>query len=94
MPWRRWRPCWFCEKVGDLLLGGLGWLTSAVHRRVEIETISEAHSAGAGLFSACSEISIWLRTLKRWCKGFEDDSDGHDRRRGSPRVVLQRLSVK
>jgi putative transposase len=78
--------------VGGLLLGGRGRLTSAVHRRKAIELISEAHSAGAGLVSACSEIGICLRTLKRWRKAFADDGDGHDRRKGSPRLVLHRLS--
>jgi len=52
--------------VGGLLLGGRGRLTSAAHRRKAIELISEAHTAGAGLVSACSEIGICLRTLKRW----------------------------
>ncbi|NDD45344.1 MAG: helix-turn-helix domain-containing protein [Synechococcaceae bacterium WB9_4xB_025] len=78
--------------MGGLLLGGRGRLTSAVHRRKAIELISEAHSAGAGLVSACSEIGICLRTLKRWRKAFADDGDGHDRRKGSPRLVLHRLS--
>jgi putative transposase len=78
--------------VGGLLLGGRGRLTSAVHRRKAIELISEAHSAGEGLVSACSEIGICLRTLKRWRKGFADDGDGHDRRKGSRSLVLHRLS--
>ena len=52
--------------MGGLLLGGRGRLTSAAHRRKAIELISEAHTAGAGLVSACSEIGICLRTLKRW----------------------------
>jgi hypothetical protein len=41
-------------------------LTSAVHRRKAIELIGEAHAAGAGLLSACGEIGICVRTLKRW----------------------------
>jgi len=78
--------------VGSLLLGGRGRLTSAAHRRKAIELISEAQSAGAGLVSACGEIGICLRTLKRWRKASADDGDGHDRRKGSPRLVLHRLS--
>ena len=54
------------KKVGSLLLGGRGRLTSAAHRLKAIELINEAHAAGAGLVSACSEIGICLRTLKRW----------------------------
>jgi transposase-like protein len=54
--------------VGGLLLGGRGRLTSAALRRKAIELISEAHAAGVGLVSACSEIGICLRTLKRWRK--------------------------
>jgi putative transposase len=78
--------------VGGLLLGGRGRLTSAAHRRKAIELISEAHAAGAGLVSACSEIGICLRTLKRWRKAVISDGVGHDRRKGSPRRVLHRLS--
>lgn len=54
------------KKVGGLLLGGRGRLTSASHRRKVIELISEANVAGAGLVSAWSEIGICLRILKRW----------------------------
>ena len=78
--------------MGSLLLGGRGRLTSAAHRRKAIELIGEAHAAGAGLVSACAEIGICLRTLKRWRKAFQGDCDGHDRRKGSPRLVLHRLS--
>jgi putative transposase len=78
--------------VGGLLLGGRGRLTSAVHRRKAIELISEAHTAGAGLVSACSEIGICLRTLKRCRKALIGDGDGHDRRKGSPRLVSHKLS--
>ena len=48
------------KKVGSLLLGGRGRLSSAAHRRKAIELITEAHAAGAGLVSACDEIGIWL----------------------------------
>jgi len=78
--------------VGGLLLGGRGRLTSAAHRRKAIELISEAHTSGAGLVSACSEIGICLRTLKRWRKAFLGDGGGHDRRKGSPRLVSHKLS--
>ncbi len=78
--------------MGGLLLGGRGRLTSAAHRRKAIELISEAHAAGAGLVSACSEIGICLRTLKRWLKAMIGDGVGHDRRKGSRRRVLHRLS--
>ena len=78
--------------MGGLLLGGRGRLTSAAHRRKAIELISEAHTAGAGLVSACSEIGICLRTLKRWRKALLGDGDGHDRRKGSPRLVSHKLS--
>jgi len=74
------------------LLEGRGRLTSAAHRRKANELISEAHPAGAGLVSACGETGICLRTLKRWRKAFADHGDGHDRRKGSPRLVLHRLS--
>jgi transposase InsO family protein len=78
--------------VGSLLLGGRGRLTSAAHRRKAIQLISEAHAAGAGLVSACSGIGICLRTLKRWRKALIGDGVGHDRRKGSPRLVSHRLS--
>jgi putative transposase len=78
--------------VGGLLLGGRGRLTSAVHRLKAIELIGEAHAAGAGLLSACGEIGICLRTLKRWRKALIGDGGGHDRRKGSPRLVLHKLS--
>ena len=78
--------------MGGLLLGGRGRLTSVAHRRKAIELISEAHAAGAGLVRACSEIGISLRTLKRWRKACLGDDDGHDRRKGSPRLVSHRLS--
>ena len=67
-------------------------LTSAVHRRKAIELIGEAHASGAGLVRACVEIGICLRTLKRWRKALLGDGGGHDRRKGSPRRVLHRLS--
>ena len=57
-----------------------------------IELIGEANAAGAGLVSACGEIGISLRTLKRWRKAFQGDGDGKDRRKGSPRLVVHRLS--
>ncbi len=78
--------------MGGLLLGGRGRLTSADHRRKAIELISEAHAAGVGLVRACSEIGICLRTLKRWRKAVIGDGVGQDRRKGSPRRVLHRLS--
>jgi len=78
--------------VGGFLLGGRGRLTSAACRRKVIELIGEANAAGAGLVSACREIGICLRTLKRWRKAFGGDGDGKDRRKGSPRHVAHRLS--
>lgn len=57
-----------------------------------VELIGEANVAGAGLVSACREIGICLRTLKRWRKAFGGDGDGMDRRKGSPRLVAHRLS--
>ena len=57
-----------------------------------IELIGEANVAGAGLVSACREIGICLRTLKRWRQAFGGDGDGKDRRKGSPRQVAHRLS--
>jgi len=78
--------------VGSLLLGGRGRLTSAAHRRKAIELITEAKAAGATLVSACYEIGISLRTLKRWRKAFGGDGDGVDRRQGSARLVAHRLS--
>ena len=53
--------------------------------------IGEAHAAGAGLVSACGEMGICLRTLKRWRKALIGDGGGHDRRKGSPRRVLHKL---
>jgi hypothetical protein len=80
------------HKVGGLLLGGRGRLTSAAHRQKVIELIGEANAADAGLGSACVEIGNCLRTLKRWPKAFPGDGDGKDRRNGSPRLVVHRLS--
>jgi len=57
-----------------------------------IELISEANAAGPSLVSACCELGLSLRTLKRWRRGFMGDGDGVDRRKGSPRLVSHRLS--
>jgi transposase len=57
-----------------------------------IELIVEANAAGARLVSACCELGISLRTLKRWRRAFGGDGDGEDRRKGSPRLVSHRLS--
>jgi transposase InsO family protein len=57
-----------------------------------IEQIDVANAAGAGLVSACGEIGICLRTLKRWRKAFLGDGDGKDRRKGSPRKFAHCLS--
>ena len=78
--------------MGGLLLGGRGGLTSAAQRRKVIGLIGEANAAGASLVSACGEIGICLRTLKRWRKALLGDGDGEDRRKGSPRHVAHRLS--
>ena len=52
----------------------------------------KAHAAGAGLVSACGEIGICLRTLKRWRKACLGDDGGHNRRNGSHRLVSHWLS--
>ena len=78
--------------MGCLLFGGRGRLTRALHRRKVIELIGEAKAAGARLVSACGEIGICLRTLKRWRKDFIGDGGGHDRRKGSQRLVSHKLS--
>jgi len=57
-----------------------------------IALIVEANAAGARLVSACCELGICLRTLKRWRRAFGGDVDGEDRRKGSPRLVSHRLS--
>lgn len=67
-------------------------MTSAAHRRKAIVLISEAHAAGEGLVSACGEIGICLRMLKRWQKAFAGDRDGKDRRKGALRLASHRLS--
>lgn len=54
--------------------------------------IGEAHASGAGLVRACVEIGICLRTLKRWRKALIGDGGGYDCRKGSPCLVLLRLS--
>ena len=78
--------------MGGLLFGGRGRLTRALHRRKAIELIGEAKAAGARLVSACGEIGICLRTLKRWRKDLIGDGGGHDRRKGSHRLVSHKLS--
>ncbi len=80
------------KKEGGILLGGRGRLTSAAHRRKAIELIGEAPAADAALLSACGEIGICLRTLERWRKALIGDGGGHDRRKGSPRLVSHKLS--
>ena len=67
-------------------------MTRALHQRKAIELISEANAAGAGLVSACAEISICLRNLKCWRKDLIGDGGGVDRRKGSDRHVAHRLS--
>jgi hypothetical protein len=57
-----------------------------------IELIVEANAAGARLVSACCELGISLRTLKRWRRAFGGEGDGEDRRKGSSRLVSHRLS--
>jgi hypothetical protein len=44
------------------------------------------------LVSACSEIGICLRTLKRWRKAFLSNGDGNDCRKGSHRLISHKLS--
>ena len=61
-------------------------------RRKAIELLTEANTAGASLFSACRELGISLRTLKRWRCEFKSDGSGEDGRKGSPRQVAHRLS--
>ena len=56
-----------------------------------IALIVEANAAGARLVSACFELGISLRTLKRWRRAFGGDGDGEDRRKGSSRLVSHRL---
>ena len=63
-----------------------------MHRRKVIELIGEANAAGAGLLRACGVIGICLRTLKRWRKGCMGDFRGHDRRKGSHRLLTHKLS--
>lgn len=63
-----------------------------MHRRKAIKLIGEANAAGARLVSACAEIGISLRTLKRWRKAFGGDGEGVDGRKGSHRHVVHRLS--
>jgi len=57
-----------------------------------IALIVEANAAGARLVSACSELGISLRAIKRLRRDFGGDGDGEDRRKGSPRLVSHRLS--
>lgn len=57
-----------------------------------IELIGMANDAGAGLLSACIEIGICLRTLKRWRRAFVGDGDGKYLRKGSPLIVVHCLS--
>ena len=80
------------KKVGGLLLGRRRRLTCAVQRRMAIELIVEASSAGARLVSACCELGISLRSLKCWRRAFGSDEDGEDRRIGSSRLVSHCLS--
>lgn len=78
------------KNLVSLLLGRRGRLTIAVHRRKAIDLIGEAHAAGKGLVSSCTEIGLCLRTLKLLRKAFL--GYGHNRRNGSPRLVLHNLS--
>lgn len=73
--------------MGCLLVGGRERLSRALHLRKAIELISEAKVAGARLVSACGEIGIYLRTLKRWRKNLISDVGGHDRRKGIQHLV-------
>ena len=82
------------KKVGGLLLGGRGRLTSAACRQRAIELLAEANAAGAGHARACDVTCICLRTLKRWRREFKAAGNGVDRRKGSTRKVVHRLSVE
>jgi transposase len=57
-----------------------------------IELIVAANAAGARLVSACCELGISLRTVKRWRRAFGGDGNDADRRKGSSRLVSHRLS--
>ena len=48
----------------------------------------------SGLVIACGEIGFCLRKLKRLRMAFAGDRDGHDRRKGFPRLVPHSLSVE
>ena len=91
-PWGRWQPCWCCEKSGKPAARRTPKADQSRSRRKAIELISEAQTAGAGLLIAWSEIGICLRTLNRWRKAVIADGVGHDRRKGRPRRVLNKLS--
>ncbi|WP_226598064.1 IS3 family transposase [Marinobacter nauticus] len=52
-----------------------GRLTSVPERRVMIDLIQEAMSAGARLFKACGEAGIGLRTYRRWFREGEVQPD-------------------
>ncbi|MCE0761266.1 IS3 family transposase [Marinobacter sp. G11] len=52
-----------------------GRLTSVPERRVMINLIQEAMSAGARLFKACGEAGIGLRTYRRWFREGEVQPD-------------------
>jgi transposase len=57
-----------------------------------IELIVAANAAGARLVSACCELGISLRTVKRWRRAFGGDGNDADRRKGSSRLVSHRPS--
>ena len=61
-------------------------------RRKANELLTEANTAGAIVFSACRELGISLRTLKRWRCEFKSDGSGEDGLKGSPRQVAHCLS--
>jgi putative transposase len=44
------------------------------------------------LVGACGEIGICLRTLNPWRKALNGDGDGHNRRKGNPRMMAHKLS--
>lgn len=91
-PWRIWRSCWCCEKNRK---PSAGWARTTDQRRSPrkaIKLLSVAHAPGGGLVSSCSEYDSCLHSLKRWRKALTVDGVGFDLRKGSPRLVLHRLS--
>ena len=67
-------------------------MTSPDDRQKALQILDEGVADGARASELALLLGVGLTTLQRWRRQFAGDGDGIDRRKGSPRHVVHRLS--